>query len=87
MTIIPQNSYVLCKQLQGNKKEVVINGFSYQTDDVPLYKIVSIGSKVDNTLNLKQDDIVLFQTSGTKMTIDNNDLYLFDSKNFLGKVS
>lgn len=60
MTIIPQNSYILCKQLQGNKKEVVSNGFSYQTDDIPIYKILSIGSKVDKTLNLNQDDIVIF---------------------------
>lgn len=82
MKLVPQNSYILCKKIQDSTKEVNANGFSYKVENMPIYQILSIGSKVDKNV-FKIGDNVTFQTSGTKVTFDNTDLYLFDSSNFV----
>lgn len=85
MKLVAQNTYVVCKKVQDDFKEVNLNGFTYKTSNIPIYQVLNIGSKVDEKL-FKVGDNVMFHTSGTKVTLDNNEFYLFDSVNFVGCV-
>ena len=83
--IIPQNNSVLCICVTDNKK-ITESGFIYESNDIPLYKIISISKNAKNDIGLVENDIVRVNSTGTSITLDGVDYLMFKMENIIGKV-
>ena len=86
-TIVPQNDSVLCICMTEKTKTTEF-GFVYESNDVPLYKVVSISKNAkDNNLSLEEGDIVRTNSTGTPITLDGVDYTIFKIENIMGKIA
>lgn len=85
MKAIPQNNYVLCKQINETKHQT-IGLFIYEKEELPIYEIINIGEKI-NDFSFNVGDNVICCSTGTKIILDSNTYYLFDKNNIVGKIS
>ena len=83
--IIPQNDSVLCI-CTTDKTKTTESGFVYESNDVPLYEVISISNNIKNDLDLIEGDVIRVNSTGTPITLDNVDYILFNIKNVIGKV-
>ena len=83
MKLIPQNDNVLCVSLSSNEK-TTSTGFIYKSNDVVLYKVVDVGPNVK--MDIKSDDVIVVNSTGTKTIVDDVEYYLFREENIAGKV-
>lgn len=84
--MIPQNDYVLCI-LESSNKTTLASGFIYESNDVPIYKIVKISKNLkDDHLDLKVGNNIRVNATGTNVSIDNVDYVLFKYENIIGKI-
>ena len=79
--LIPQNDIVLCTLLSSTEKETE-NGFVYKSNDIPLYFVEKVGPQVKN---FHVGDIIVVNSTGTKVEFDNTDHFLFKEENVMGK--
>lgn len=86
MTIVPQNDCVLCK-LATAKTKTTESGLVYESNDMKLYEIVSIGRNVhDSHLNLKPGDLIAVNSTGTLAKLDDVEYYIFKLENIAAKA-
>ena len=83
--IIPQNNSVLCKCIT-EKTKTTESGFVYESNDIPLYEVISISKNVKNDIGLVEGDLVRVNSTGTLITLDEVDYILFKIENIVGKV-
>ena len=83
--IIPQNNSVLCKCIT-EKTKTTESGFVYESNDIPLYEVISISQNAKNDLGLIEGDIIRTNSTGTPVTLDDVDYLLFKIENIVGKV-
>lgn len=79
--LIPQNDMVLCTLLSSTEKKTEC-GFVYKSNDIPLYLIKKVGPQVKN---FHAGDIIVVNSTGTKIEFDNVDYFLFKEENVMGK--
>ena len=79
--LIPQNDMVLCTLLSSTEKKTK-SGFVYKSNDIPLYLIEKVGPQVKN---FHTGDIIVVNSTGTKIEFDNVDHFLFKEENVMGK--
>ena len=58
------------------------SGFVYKSNDIPLYLIEKVGPQVKN---FHAGDIIVVNSTGTKIEFDNVDYFLFKEENVMGK--
>ena len=80
MKLVPHNKYVVCKQLTSDKTEVK-GAFSYIKEDMPTYQILK--SSIED---FKEGDVIICNATGTKVRVDDEYQWLFNSENIAGKV-
>jgi hypothetical protein len=85
MTILPQNNYVLCKQLNQTKHEDSASKIIYEKEEVPIYEIIDISRNLDD-LRFNIGDHIICNSTGTKVNLKNNIQYLFNIENIIGKI-
>lgn len=85
MKIIPQTNNVLCT-LETKKEKITSSGFVYKSNDVLLYKVISIGPRFKNDINLSIGDFICTNSSGTLAKVDDREYYLFNEENITAKV-
>lgn len=85
MTILPQNNYVLCKQLNQTKHEDLASKIIYEKEELPIYEIIDIGKNL-NDFRFNIGDSVICCSTGTKLKIEKDIYFLFDEKNIVGKI-
>lgn len=83
MKLIPQNDIVLCEQVNQYEKTTG-TGFVYKSNDLPLYRVESVGPNVK--MHLTVDDIIIANATGTKAVVDGVEHFLFKEENIMGKV-
>ena len=83
MKIIPQKGMVLCTLASSIEKETE-SGFVYKSNDIPLYKVESIGQSV--SMSIVPGDILVVNATGTRAIADNVEYWLFKEENIAGKV-
>ena len=59
------------------------SGFVYKSNDIPLYRIDRVGPQVKN-FNI--GDIVVVNSTGTRVEISDVEHFLFKEENIMGKV-
>lgn len=85
MKAIPQNNYVLCKQINETKHQT-IGTIIYEKEEVPIYEIIDISRNLDN-LRFNIGDYIICNSTGTKVNLKNSTQYLFNIENIVGKIS
>lgn len=83
-TIIPQNDMLLCTIVSSNEKETS-TGFVYKSNDLTLYQVKSIGPSVSYD-NIRSGDIVIANSTGSKVTLNGIEYCLLKEENIMGKV-
>lgn len=84
--IIPQNKNIVCKCI-ASKNKTTTAGFIYTSVDVPLYEVTSIADKAKNDIELEVGDVVVVNSTGTKIEVDGEEFYLFSSENIMAKIA
>ena len=83
MSIIPQNNYVLCikhETIKNNSSLFVVNDKTFDT-----YKVVKLSESIDNAI-VSVNDVVVVNSTGTKIKDDGNVFFLFNQENIIAKV-
>ena len=81
--IVPQNDIVLCT-LASSTEKTTDSGFVYSSNELPMYKVESIGPNVK--MHLAENDIIIVNATGTKAKLGNVEYFLFSEENIMGKV-
>ena len=82
--IVPQNNIVLCTLFQGEEETRLDCGFVYKSNNLPLYRVESIGRNVK--MKLRPNDLIVVNSTGTKAILDNVEYFLFSEENIMGKI-
>lgn len=82
---IPQNDIVLCKEHDASKKTTE-SGFIYTVETVPTYEVIDVGPSVSKEISLKKGDIIRVSTTGTPVSVEGEDLFMFKACNVAGKL-
>jgi co-chaperonin GroES (HSP10) len=85
MIILPQNNYILCKQINQTKHEDSTSKIIYEKEELPIYEIIDIGKNL-NDFKFNIGDNVICCSTGTKLKIEKDIYFLFDEKNIVGKI-
>lgn len=83
--IEPHNKHVLCVLTTDNNKQTS-TGFIYKSNDLPIYRIVSISKDV-SIENLHKGDMVVTNSEGTLIELDGTKYYLIKEDNIAGVIS
>lgn len=84
MTLKPLYDYVVCKQTIDKMSDMTAGKFSYRSETLPEYEVISLG---DCVCDIDVGDFVVVNSTGTNVKIDDDMLYLFKSENIVGKIS
>lgn len=84
MDFQPLRGTVVCEKIVPEKKSVVENGIAFETEQLPLYKILKIGKEVKNT-DLKVGDVLVTDSIPTPLVKDK--IYLLSEKYIAAAVS
>lgn len=85
MKIVPHQKYIVCKQINDSK--CVVDGFiHYEKETVPIYKIVDVSKSLDNT-RFNTNDEVICNSTGTKVSLNDEFYYVFNEENIVGKIN
>lgn len=82
MTVIPENGTVLCEVVEAAKRETTECGISYEKEGVPLYVVVSVSSGS----SFSPGDVVICNSTGTRLCLPGKVQFLFKEENVVGKV-
>lgn len=85
MKLVAQNNYVVCQQLNKAKQEVN-ESIIYNKEFLATYKILSIGNNLDS-FRLSVGDVIICNSTGTKVILDDLEFYIFNNENIIGKIS
>ncbi len=85
MKLIPQNNNVVCKCISSDEKTTE-SGLVYKSNDVLLYEVASVADKVKNDIDIQVGDVIRTNSTGTKVEVDGEKYYIFNSENIVGKV-
>lgn len=83
--IVPQNNTVLCIQVQSDRAKQNTNGFVYENAQLPIYKIVKLSQNFKNE-NFKENDMIVTNSTGTKLLSDGTEYFLFKEENIAAKI-
>ena len=84
--VLPMNGYLLCRCITS-KMKTTDTGFQYESDDLLQYEIVKMGQAKDSeSLKLSPHDIVIVNSTGTKIYINGEEMFIFNISNVMGKV-
>lgn len=86
MIITPRNGAVLCQMTNSTEHEDSSFGFVYRKEELPIYEVLAVDS-LNNRLGLSIGDLVVCNSTGTKLKLDDGVQYLFNAENIIGKVS
>ena len=84
-TVISQNDIVLCT-LESSSQKTTESGFIYTPNEIPTYRVVSVGQKVIDYIPLKEGDIIRTTTKGSIFCLNDVDYYMFKAENIVGKI-
>lgn len=85
MKLIPQNKNVICKRISPDEKTLE-SGFTYKSNDIPLYEVVSVSSKARDEIDVDVGDVVIASSTGTKVELDDVEYNVFSSESIAGKI-
>ena len=87
MKLIPQNKNLVCKCMSSDEKTTE-SGFMYRSNDVKLYEVVSIANTLrsDELFNVKVGDLIVVNSTGTKIELNGEEYYMFNAENVMGKI-
>ena len=84
--IVAQNDNVICI-VESSSKKIHDSGFIYESDEIPTYRVVSIGPRVSsNSLDIKVGDVVTVNSTGTLIEDGSMKLYAFNIANVVSKL-
>lgn len=78
MTFVPLRDTVLCSKVVDEKEKSIESGIFYEKENLPLYKVIQVGSEV-STVKLSSGDIIATNSIPTPLSKDNK-LYLISEK-------
>lgn len=85
MIILPQNNYILCKQINQTKHEDSTSKIIYEKEELPIYEIIDVMKNEDLCFNI--GDKIICNSTGTKVNLENTLLYLFNVENVVAKIN
>ena len=85
MKLVPQNKNVVCKRISPDEKTLE-SGFTYKSDDIPLYEVVSVSSKARDEIEIDVGDVVIASSTGTAVELDGVKYNVFSSESIVGKI-
>ena len=83
--LIPENNTVLCVEDTPNKIFVVEFGVKYERENFPTYRVVRKSSDYSG-LDISENDIIICNSTGTKLMDNGKTYFLFKSENVAGKI-
>ena len=87
MKLIPQNKNLVCKCISSDEKTTE-SGFTYKSNDIKLYEVVLLSKPLENKIgfDIKIGDRILVNSTGTKVEVNGEEYYMFNSENVMGKI-
>lgn len=82
VSAVAKNNIIICEMVVDTTREMSTNGISYKVDQMPIYKVLSVGDIDD----LKAGDHIVCSSTGTCLNLDSK-IYMFEHKNVIGKVN
>lgn len=84
MKLIPQNNTVLCKCINEDKKIVSSGAFTYEKEDLAQYEIIESALSTDD---FNVGDVIICNSTGTKVKLADEYQYIFTYDTIVGKIS
>ena len=85
MTAVPMNNYILCEQVSGFEEVVQDKGVYLKNEDLKTYRIFSISSNLDDS-RFTVGDVIICNSTGTKFSLDDKEMFLFNIDNIAGVI-
>lgn len=80
------NGYVVCQRVNPSAETLTSGKFIYQEENVPLYKVMHVADDVPNDPKIIPGDIIIVNSTGTGVILDESKVYLFKHDNIIGKI-
>ena len=87
MKLIPQNKNLVCKCISSDEKTTE-SGFTYKSNDTKIYEVISVSNaiKSDELCNVRVGDLIVVNSTGTKVEVNGEEYYMFNAENVMGKI-
>ena len=83
--IVAHNNSVICKCIVPADGTIDAGGIVIPVKNLPIYEILNTGDSTD-TSRFNVGDKIIVNSTGTKIKLDDSEVYIFNMENIAGKV-
>lgn len=81
------NGYVVCVKAVSDVPDTSAGKFIYEKETVPEYEVTDIAGDIPDDVGVTVGDIIIVNSTGTKVVQGESEHYLFKYDNIVGKIS
>lgn len=82
-----KNGYFVCRKLKTSSGQAPDSKFLYTEETMPEYEVLDVAPDVPDDIQIIPGDKIIVNSTGTKVSLNESEIYLFNYENVVGKIS